>query len=278
MSQFPVPPTAEQVFQEILNYTPAAIEDVNALTIQAFQTRGGRIGSGLGGVIEALWGFYVNKRLTEANYGAEFAWISGHEYNDFAAILRDTDWEPSTGAGELLRVEVKSMVRAADESKAHFDRLKKELTPTDILAVFLWNWVGVSGTSKRSYPKIIDAFVGRAAEVAELRDALHIARGGSFVESKSCPDGCKVIPCTHDGEPLNASGVRERKSGPEKTRRGKVSFAANFGGLKRMIGTRGAAAKAVFTEYSKKGNDASKYIAFIVRNFRGEETLGEASP
>jgi hypothetical protein len=84
MSQFPVPPTAEQVFQEILNYTPAAIEDVNALTIQAFQTRGGRIGSGLGGVIEALWGFYVNKRLTEANYGAEFAWISGHEYNDFA--------------------------------------------------------------------------------------------------------------------------------------------------------------------------------------------------
>src|SRR6185437_7356541 len=118
----PSQPTAEQAFQEILRATPAAIEDVNALTMQAFQTRGGRIGSGLGGVIEALWGFYVNKWLINSTMAVEMAWMSGHEYNDFAAIIRDVDWHPDTREGELLRVEVKSMVRSADESKAHFDR------------------------------------------------------------------------------------------------------------------------------------------------------------
>jgi len=278
----PAGPTPEEAFEEILSLTPAAIEDVNALTIQAFQTRGGRIGSGLGGVIEALWGFYVNKRLTDSNYAVELAWISGHEYNDFACLIRDADWDPETKIGELLRVEVKSMVTAADESKAHFDRLQKELTPTDILAVFLWNWEPVEEGARRSYPKVTSYFVGRASQVAQLRDELHVARGGSFVESAKCPDGCKVIPCSHEGEPLNAKNIRERLSGPENSRGRKASYAANFGGLVRMLGVRGTSATEILKKFLGRDDDARKYIQFISKNFAkktlanlGAEEIGE---
>lgn len=260
--------TPEEAFREILRVSPAAIDDVNALTVVAFQTRGGRIGSGLGGVIEALWGFYVNKHLLDSAYGIELAWISGHEYNDFACLTRDVEWEPDTKAGELLRIEVKSMVKAADESKAHFDRLKKELTPTDILAVFLWDWVPADESSRRNYPKITASFVGRATSVAELRDQLHIARGGSFVNSAQCPDGCQVQPCSHEGEPLNAKGIRERLSGPERARgQGKASYAANFGGLVRMLGARTEEAQTVLKKYFATTGDENLYIRFVETNF-----------
>jgi hypothetical protein len=268
MPQLPAKSTPEEAFQEILRVSPAAVEDVNSLTIQAFQTRGGRIGSGLGGVIEALWGFYVNKHLLNSAYGIELAWISGHEYNDFACLTRDVEWEPDTKDGELLRIEVKSMVKAADESKAHFDRLKKELTPTDILAVFLWDWVAVDTLARRSYPKITASFVGRANSVAELRDQLHIARGGAFVESAHCPDGCQIVPCSHDGEPLNAKGIRERLSGPESTRgTGKSSYAANFGGLVRMLGARSQEAQAILQKVFEGSDDQNRYVRFIETNF-----------
>jgi hypothetical protein len=261
-------PTTEIAYREILRVTPTAIDDVNAFTSQAFQTRGGRIGSGLGGVIESLWGFYANKRLLAEVIPVELAWIANHEYNDFAAIIRDYDWHPDIAGGELLRVEVKSTVRSADEPKAHFDRLRKELQATDILAVFVWDWVSVSETSKRSYPKILDFFVGNALEVGELRDALHLARGGSFVTSDSCPDRCVARPCQHEGEPLNKAKIRERKTGPMASRGDKVSFMANYGGLKRMLGLRGDEATAVYASFKNAGSDASKYIQFYERNFK----------
>lgn len=255
-----------RAFDDIVGFTPPAIEDVNALTVEAFQTRGGRIGSGLGGVIEALWGFSVNKLLRASNSPVELGWISGHEYNDFSVIERDADWDPDSKQGELFRVEVKSMVKSADESKAHFDRLDRELSPADMLCVFLWDWVAVPDAPKRMYPKIIDSFSGRAGEIALLRDNLHVARGGSFVQSGNCPDRCKGA-CRHVGEPLNAAGIRERKSGPESARGGKVSFAANFGGLKRMLGVRGSAATKVLRDCTRRESDAAKYVEFIYRNF-----------
>jgi hypothetical protein len=173
----------------------------------------------MGGVIEALWGFFLNQILAEKGQTKiELAWMCGHEYNDFACIGCGCEWDPTTRAGELLRVEVKSMVASADESKAHFDRLAKELTETDLLAVFLWDWVltpDASGAKVvRVSPQVKDHFIGKADDVARLRDALHSARGGTFVESGHCPDGCLPAACTHIGEPLNASKKRERLSGP----------------------------------------------------------------
>ncbi len=260
-------PTSEQAFQRILDVTPIAIKDVNSLTIRVFQTRGGRIGSGLGGVIEALWGFYVNKHLLKSDLGAEMAWISGHEYNDFAVIICDEDWDPQKGTSELFRVEVKSMVRSAKEPKAHFDRLRKEIKHTDTLAVFIWDWVPVSKGSKRCYPKILDGFVGRASAIATLRDELHVARGGTFVPKNKCPDGCRM-PCCHIDEPLNPNGVRERKSGPVNSKKGKTTFQANFGGLKRMLGVRGVEAIKTLQKFAKRKNDAAQYVSFIQRNFK----------
>ena len=223
----------------------------------------------MGGVIEALWGFCLNEILLESDdedHAIELAWMFGHEYNDFACVERGTVWDPETRDGELLRVEVKSMVASADESKAHFDRLQKELTDTDLLAVFLWDWVPVNDTNRVS-PQILSYFVGRALEVAKLRDALHVCRGGSFVEATSCPDRCIAANCVHDGEPLNASGIRERLSGPSTRRSRKVSYAANFGGLVRMLGCKNEKARQILREFHKTNSVARSYINFLGQHF-----------
>lgn len=59
---------------------------------------------------------------------------------------------------------------------------------------------------------LLDSFFDRAKGIAMLRDALHIARGGSFVGSEYCPDGCQSDYCVHIGEPLNAEGKRELRN------------------------------------------------------------------
>jgi hypothetical protein len=51
--------TPEKAAKLIIKHTPAACRGLNRFTAQVFRTRGGRIGSGMGGVIEALWGFYI---------------------------------------------------------------------------------------------------------------------------------------------------------------------------------------------------------------------------
>jgi hypothetical protein len=257
-----------QAASGIITHSPAAIVEVNQFAAKVFRTRGGRIGSGMGGVIEALWGFYMNlviAREKDSNY--ELGWIFGHEYNDFACIRKDADWNPSTGAGELFRVEAKSMVHAADESKAHFDRLQHELNANEILAVFLWNWVSDPIANKTVYPAITDHFVGLALPIARLRDDLHLARGGSFVKKGACPDKCSATTCTHVGEPINASGVRERKSGPVKCKGANVSYSANFGGLLRMLGSRGDGGKDILKKYHSADTTAARFIDFMARNF-----------
>ncbi len=264
-----MPPTPERAAELIISHTPSACEALNQFTAEVFLTRGGRIGSGMGSVIEGLWGFYLNKTLKHAGItDIELAWIYGHEYNDFACVDSTKEWRPETQEGEVLRVEVKSMVAAADESKAHFDRLVDEMESSELLAVFLWNWTVTNRTDDRVYPKVVDHFIGRAVEIAKLRDSLHVLRGGSFVSPSKCPDGCNPRNCTHAGEPLNARGVRERRTGPEATRGGKkASYAANFGGLLRMLGFRGNEGETIIADHCSKSRDAAAFISFMARNF-----------
>jgi hypothetical protein len=262
---------------EILKTSDFACKRLNQFAARVLRTRGGRIGSGMGAVIESLWGFLLNRELAkESGNSIELAWMYGHEYNDFACIQKGSPWDPSTRVGELLRIEVKSMVASADESKAHFDRLAKELTETDLLAVFLWNWIPVNseiGDQFTQYsPKIIDNFIGVASEVAKLRDVLHRERGGTFVESGQCPDGCQANECKHIGEPLNANGKRERLTGPLSAKvSATVSYAANFGGLVRMLKCNSPTARLEFRKICRESDTAWRFVSFIHRNLQSEE-------
>lgn len=267
-----MPRTPEEAAQIIMRYTPQACQEQNQFMAEVFQTRGGRIGSGMGGVIEALWGFYLNRiLLREGVTDIQLAWIYGHEYNDFACIDIASEWDPETRQGELLRIEVKSMVASADESKAHFDRLSSEFLPDELLAVFLWDWAPSTATANLVHPRIHDQFINKATGVAALRDALHINRGGTFVVDGHCPDNCAPGTCSHVHEPLNSAGKRERISGPISTRgTGKSSYAANFGGLLRMLTSRGATAVTgarIIEEHMAANASANEYVRFMARNY-----------
>jgi hypothetical protein len=254
--------------QTVIGLTSQSINKVNELTSSIFHTRGGRIGSGMGSVIEGVWGFCLNACLKQQNiHEYKLGWIYGHTYNDFACVVSDEPWDPETKQGELFRIEAKSMVNSADESKAHFDRLSRELVPLDILAVFLWDWQRIKPGELTVYPAIVDAFVGRALPVAHLRDEMHIQRGGSFVTEGNCPDGCSPQACIHLGEPLNANGVRERRTGPQTATARSVSYAANFGGLLRMLGCRSEEGRSILNRYYNEDETVRRFLDFMRRNF-----------
>ena len=264
----PSAPTSTLAAQAIMSNTPAAIVRLNQFSRTTLVTRGGRIGSGMGALIEALWGFYLNGELAKRpNSEYEMAWMYGHEYNDFACVLKNADWDPATHKGELLRAEVKSMVASADESKAHFDRLQSELDEDELLAVFLWDWIEIPSKPRYVAPAIADHFIGTALPVARLRDLLHLVRGGSFVQQGRCPDGCPPKECMHVGEPLNSSGVRERRTGPNSATANAVSYAANFGGLLRMLGTRNDEGRAALRSAVADDATAARFVDFMARNF-----------
>ena len=225
----------------------------------------------MGGLLESLWGYNANIALAERNESEiEIAWFPSHQYHDFALVFLGSEWNPETKQGELFRIEAKSMNFDADESKAHFDVLQGDLDEYDALLIIVWNWEELD--SQRCYPRIVDSFFDLARPIARLRDELHLARGGSFVDRKECPDKCASNTCTHDGEPLNEKGKRERLSGPDNCRPStKVSHAANFGGLLRMLKTRGPEAKQVFRRTRRENAIADRYIEFIHRNFPSEE-------
>lgn len=232
------------------------------------------MGSGMGTLLEALWCYFVNQELVmnrDFKGVCELAWLVNNEYNDYACLEIDGDWNSQTRDGEFFRIEAKSMNLDADESKAHFDELSAYLSNFDLLLVLVWKWSKVD--DKRSFPKIVDSFLGRAKPIAMLRDELHVARGGSFVGKDNCPDNCKPDKCTHDGEPLNAEGKRERLSGPQSRRpSSKVSFAANFGGLIRMLKTSSTKSQTLFRKLRKENDVMNEYISFIHRNYLEEET------
>jgi len=263
----------EQAHEAIVEATGPACAQINAFAKKVLNTRGGRIGSGMGALLEALWGYYVNNALRDSAGQArqcELAWMYAHEYNDFACIVRDQKWDPTTREGELLRLEAKSMVASADESKAHFDQIVQKLNQQDILVVLVWDWVPVDDV--RVCPQILDHFVGPALPIAEFRDALHIARGGTFVTPGKCPDGCAAGSCSHVGEPLNEQGKRERRTGPESRRVSQqVSYASNFGGMVRMLKTNSDAARKIFRESRRRNDTVDAYVSFIHKNFPNEE-------
>lgn len=259
------------IYGQIAQLSNIACKHMNKFSSQILKTRGGRIGNGMGSLLEALWGFMMNQIILEkTDLDCEIAWFPDNKYNDFACIRRDTVWDPETRAGEYFRIEAKSMNIGADESKAHFAALDSEIEPNDALLILIWEWRNID--TVYSSPIVVDSFFDRAKGVAELRDKLHIERGGTFVDSMQCPDGCSQIPCKHSGEPLNAKGKRERLSGPNMTRPSlKVSHAANFGGLVRMLKTVNSHARSVLRDIRRCNVVADNYITFIHTNFPTEE-------
>jgi hypothetical protein len=263
------PSEAEKI---IIEGSSDIISSINEFTKEVFHTRGGRIGSGMGLLLEGLWGYYLNKHLKErTDLGSiiEIAWITHHEYNDFACVYRSQVWSGDTREGEVLRIEAKSMIASADESKAHFDEVESYFGKNDLLVVLIWDWLPLDEFSY--YPKILDQFIGRAVDIAKLRDVLHIQRGGSFVNGANCPDKCAQNPCQHHGEPLNAKGNRERLTGPESRKPANVSYSANFGGLVRMLKTGNESARRVFRQIRKESDSAHLFISFIHKNQPNEE-------
>jgi hypothetical protein len=236
--------------------------EINDFTLKTFKCRGGRLGSGMGTLLESLWGFYSREALSRRSPDQyDLAWIVDNEYNDFALLQAGVDWDSAAGQGEHLRIEAKSMNLGADESKGHFDPLLKEIGEDDLLLVLVWRWTVVEARINLVYPEVVGEFLGPAAEIAALRDALHLARGGSFVGAGECPD-CAEADCVHVGEPLNARGVRERRHGPPSTKGPGTSHAANFGGLKRMVATRGEVAKAVARQ-QRSHPIRAEYLDFV---------------
>ena len=252
--------------------TPEAIAQMNDFTYKSFRTRGGRLGSGMGSLLEALWAYFINEALLNEGGGAracEIAWLEDHEPNDFACVHRDAQWTPGTRVGELFRVEAKSMNVKVDESKGHFTELRKSIGGHDQLLVLTWQWEEVDAW--RVYPRVVGFILCPAKPIATLRDALHVARGGTFVEPGACPDGCAEDACPHIGEPINAAGIRERVSGPKSAKGENVSAANNFGGLVRMLKTDDESARSAFRKSRKQDQVAHDFINFIHKNFPDEE-------
>jgi len=258
-------------YKAITSSLDETFDYINNFCRDVLKTRGGRIGSGMGSLLEALWGYEMNKVLSEKGFDScELAWFPSHQYHDFACVQASKDWNPETGEGEYFRVEAKSMNSGADESKAHFDVLNAELDEYDALLLLVWSWVDID--EYHCCPQVTDSFFANAKPITQLRDALHIERGGTFVDSNSCPDGCDTLTCRHNGEPLNEQGKRERLSGPESTRpSAKVAYAANFGGLVRMLKTRGESAKQTFRNLRRSDDIIDAYISFIHRHYPSEE-------
>lgn len=225
------------------------------------------MGSGLGLLLEGLWGVYCSEEIASA--GMEITWLADNHYNDYACVEATSTWSPATPVGELLRVEAKTMNLDADESKGHFDQPHDLIGEHDLLVVLLWRWVRIR--ESRYCPRITDHFVGNARRIALLRDALHRARGGSFVEAGTCGDHRGLARCQHVGEPLNASGIRERRTGPESNRGTNASYAANFGGLVRMLKCGNSDAQKALREVRQADDVAHAFISFIHKNLPQEE-------
>lgn len=258
--------TSDEVADHIKNLSFHVMNEINEFLAVTYLTRGGRMGSGMGLLLEGLWGYHMSHALKD--HGVEIAWLPDNQYNDYACVDAGKQWDPSTRGGELFRIEAKTMNLDADESKGHFAELSQNIDPNDLLLIMTWRWRD-TGDGLRCFPEIAEVFLERALPLAHFRDKMHLARGGSFVMADTCPDGCNPLACTHAGEPLNERGKRERLSGPESRRPSmKVSFSANFGGLFRMIGARSTIARAELQREREVNPVADRYVRFVNRSRR----------
>jgi hypothetical protein len=266
------PALSEAAVKVVCEDASHVIAGMNDFTSKTFRTRGGRLGSGMGSLLEALWVYYMNNTLAQQGGIArdcEFVWLPDHQPADFACIIREADWKPESREGELFRIEAKSMNLGVEEAKGHFTNLQLETGPFDHLLVLLWSWTA----HDRHYvwPRVHSYFLGPSLPIIQLRDRLHLARGGIFVGDDYCPDQCSPVPCTHAGEPLNESGKRERRSGPATCKPKGVDYAANFGGLVRMLKTSGREASEAFRELRAQDDVCHQYISLIHEFYPDEE-------
>ena len=144
-------------FNNVRELLPTALLKMNTFSSEVLKTRGGRIGSGMGALLEALWGYMMNQALSEKGCDLEIAWFTNNQYNDFACLEKGALWDEESRAGELFRIEAKSMNTGADESKAHFDVLHSELHEYDSFLILVWEWKNI-GHNYFS-PQIIDTFL-----------------------------------------------------------------------------------------------------------------------
>ncbi|GFI48409.1 hypothetical protein IMSAGC019_03736 [Lachnospiraceae bacterium] len=59
------------VYNQIARISGAACERMNQFSAQILRTRGGRIGSGMGALLEALWGYMMNQIILDRNFPEE---------------------------------------------------------------------------------------------------------------------------------------------------------------------------------------------------------------
>ena len=91
--------SSDEAVAAIVSSTGIAVERINGFSRTMLRTRGGRFGSGMGTLLEALWGYHVNQQLYDMYdeaQGCELAWLLGHEYNDFACVGRSGSWDPDS--------------------------------------------------------------------------------------------------------------------------------------------------------------------------------------
>jgi len=217
---------------------PIVIKKLNTFFSETFLVDSTEINYGhstrFGILFEAMWGYYMKRELEVLGYMVK--WICKNQYNDF--YITDP-------LGKFIcNIEVKTLCLDSDESKSHFDALQSELLDTDLLFVSAWKWDVHDDLMK---PNITKSKFFVSKEIAIMRDELHILRGGDFINE----------------EPINASGYRERLSGPDKNKPSRITHMANFGGLVRMLGTKSRNSKVKLQDYHDNGGTCKEYIDFV---------------
>lgn len=71
--------TADEAADYIRAISPRVIDAINEFIRITFVTRGGRMGSGMGLLLEGLWGYHMSQALVDQ--GIEIAWIADNQYN-----------------------------------------------------------------------------------------------------------------------------------------------------------------------------------------------------
>ena len=75
------------VYSEIAQMSARACQKMNEFSSEILRTRGGRIGSGMGALLEALWGYMMNQIiLEETDLDCEIAWFPDISITIFLAL------------------------------------------------------------------------------------------------------------------------------------------------------------------------------------------------